>query len=36
MTTQLDPYELEAPDEWELPTDGAACSLDGEECEACQ
>lgn len=53
MTTQLDPWELHAPDEHVLSKDcwcdpvvipvtgddfelGSACSLDGDECEACQ
>lgn len=38
MTEQLDLFELEQPDEvtvdeWDL---GPACSIDNDECEACQ
>lgn len=43
MTAQLDPWELNAPDEVEVfDTDaetwdlGAACDLGDTECEACQ
>jgi hypothetical protein len=36
MTDRLDPYELTAPDEWELPEDGVACSIEDTDCEACQ
>lgn len=36
MTEMLDPYELTAPDEWELPSDGASCSIEDTDCEACQ
>lgn len=36
MTEMLDPYELYADDEWELPTEGAACSIEDPDCEACQ
>jgi hypothetical protein len=43
MTEMLDPYELTAPDQIELPVVdfgdfeiGTACNLDDTECEACQ
>lgn len=36
MTQQLDPYEIFADDEFELPADGAACNIEDTDCEACQ
>lgn len=44
MTAQLDPWELQAPDqynryeidEWELPLEAPTCEIDDTECEACQ
>lgn len=35
MTEMLDPYEVQVEDEGDFDL-GPACSLDGEECEACQ
>ena len=45
MTQQLDPWEIYAGDdtdihtpqqEWELPVEGAACTIEDTDCEACQ
>jgi hypothetical protein len=36
MTEMLNPYEIFVEDDWELPSDGASCSIEDADCEACQ
>lgn len=30
------PTVIKVDDDWDLPTDGAACSIEDTDCEACQ